>query len=131
MQTRNQGFALVPYAGSTSRRTTPHRRQSRSAHGLGGPVGSPADYLPGRRRKTHGSRSRRIGVTAGRGDSVIAVVLASLNILIMLGKFGSWLRGKNDKPVETVASRFVRLFENLGVHRNQIPRFFGHSLELM
>lgn len=28
----------------------------------------------------------------------------------------------------TVASRFVYLFENHGVHRNQIPRFFGHGL---
>lgn len=61
---------------------------------------------------------------------MIAEVLASLNILEKLGKFGSWLRGKNAKPVETVATRFVRLFENHGVHRNQIPRFFGHSLEL-
>lgn len=61
---------------------------------------------------------------------MIAEVLASLNVLEKLGKFGSWLRGKNAKPVETVATRFIRLFENHGVHRNQIPRFFGHSLEL-
>lgn len=30
----------------------------------------------------------------------------------------------------SVATRFVRLFESHGVHRNQIPRFFGHCLTL-
>lgn len=33
-------------------------------------------------------------------------------------------------PAESVAARFVRLFETHGVHRNQIPRFFGHGLNL-
>ena len=33
-------------------------------------------------------------------------------------------------PAETIVTRFVRLFENHGVHRNQIPRFFGHGLTL-
>lgn len=33
------------------------------------------------------------------------------------------------KP-ESVAARFVRLFETHGVHRNQIPRFFDHGLTL-
>ncbi|MCC2960946.1 hypothetical protein LK540_10965 [Massilia sp. IC2-278] len=33
-------------------------------------------------------------------------------------------------PQESVASRFIRLFETHGVHRNQIPRFFGHGLSL-
>jgi hypothetical protein len=32
------------------------------------------------------------------------------------------------KPEPTVASRFVQLFEKHGVHRNQIPHFFGHGL---
>ena len=32
------------------------------------------------------------------------------------------------KPGPTVASRFVELFERHGVHRNQIPSFFGHNL---
>ncbi|WP_431066989.1 hypothetical protein [Methylotuvimicrobium sp.] len=31
---------------------------------------------------------------------------------------------------DTVASRFVRLFEKHGIHRNQIPRFFGQGLSL-
>jgi hypothetical protein len=30
----------------------------------------------------------------------------------------------------SVVTRFVRLFENHGVHRNQIPRFIGHGLTL-
>ena len=29
-----------------------------------------------------------------------------------------------------IASRFFQLFENHGVHRNQIPRFFEHGLAL-
>lgn len=31
---------------------------------------------------------------------------------------------------ESVATRFICLFESHGVHRNQIPRFFGHGLTL-
>jgi len=31
---------------------------------------------------------------------------------------------------DSVANRFVRLFEKHSVHRNQIPRFFGHGLTL-
>jgi len=37
------------------------------------------------------------------------------------------------KPIvkeNTVSSRFVQLFEEHGVHRNQIPRFFGNGLTL-
>jgi hypothetical protein len=33
-----------------------------------------------------------------------------------------------EKPASTVTSRFVRLFEEHGVNRNQIPSFFGHGL---
>ena len=33
-------------------------------------------------------------------------------------------------PALSVATRFVRLLENHGVHRNQIPRFVGHGLTL-
>lgn len=33
-------------------------------------------------------------------------------------------------PDESVATRFVRLCESHGVHRNQIPRFIGHGLTL-
>lgn len=40
---------------------------------------------------------------------------------------------KNKKKVEpeSVATRFVRVFENHGVHRNQIPRFIGHGLSVV
>lgn len=31
---------------------------------------------------------------------------------------------------ETVVTRFVRIFESHGVHRNQIPRFIGHGLSV-
>lgn len=31
---------------------------------------------------------------------------------------------------QTISGRFIRLFEVHGVHRNQIPRFFGHGLTL-
>lgn len=40
-----------------------------------------------------------------------------------------WRKGKNDPPVETVATRFVRLFQAHGVNRNQIPRLLGHGLQ--
>lgn len=59
---------------------------------------------------------------------MIGEVVAGLNIIEKLVKFANWARGRKSIPVETIASRFVRLFETHGVHRNQIPRFFGHDL---
>lgn len=44
-------------------------------------------------------------------------------------KFTKWRRSRK-APVESVATRFVRLLENHGVHRNQIPRFIGYGLTL-
>ena len=42
-----------------------------------------------------------------------------------------WKKYHNKSPnPNTVATRFVQLFEAHGVHRNQIPRFFGHGLTL-
>lgn len=61
---------------------------------------------------------------------MIGEILTGLNILEKLGKLWKWLRGRKSKPVESVATRFVRLFESHGVHRNQIPRFIGHGLTL-
>lgn len=61
---------------------------------------------------------------------MIAEILTGMNILEKLGKLWQWLRGRRSKPVESVATRFVRLFESHGVHRNQIPRFIGHGLTL-
>lgn len=48
----------------------------------------------------------------------------------LLDRLQRW-RDRNKAPVEeSVQARFVRLFAAHGVHRNQIPRFFGHGLEL-
>ena len=58
-------------------------------------------------------------------------LLSGLNILEKLGKFWGWLCGKKAAHHESVATRFVRLFEEHGVHRNQIPRFIGHNLTLI
>src|SRR5690606_7370308 len=41
-----------------------------------------------------------------------------------------WEKLKGAKPSSSVASRFIQVFEEHGVHRNQIPRFFGHGLAL-
>jgi hypothetical protein len=44
----------------------------------------------------------------------------------MKDRYRKW----KNPPQESVPSRFVRLFEAHGVHRNQIPRFFGHGIKL-
>ena len=41
-----------------------------------------------------------------------------------------WWNGRKHPTADTVATRFVRLLESHGVHRNQIPRFIGHGLTL-
>lgn len=45
-------------------------------------------------------------------------------------RFKTVFSNSDTKPSDTVASRFMTLFEKHGVHRNQIPRFFGHDLEV-
>lgn len=45
----------------------------------------------------------------------------------VLGQLSKWYRSWRNPPV---AKRLVWLFESHGVHRNQIPRFFGHGLTL-
>ncbi|MHB8562630.1 MAG: hypothetical protein ACYDDA_01545 [Acidiferrobacteraceae bacterium] len=50
--------------------------------------------------------------------------------LSLLGKIRNWWRTRTVSRAESVATRFVRLFESHGVHRNQIPRFIGHGLTL-
>lgn len=48
----------------------------------------------------------------------------------LLDRLQRW-RERHKAPIEeSVQARFVRLFAAHGVHRNQIPRFFGHGLEL-
>lgn len=62
--------------------------------------------------------------------SMIGEILSTLSVAEKLGKFFSWVRKKRTRSAETVSSRFIRLFELHDVHRNQIPRFFGHGLTL-
>jgi hypothetical protein len=45
-------------------------------------------------------------------------------------RFKKWHSEKRDSACESVADRFYSVFETHGVHRNQIPRFFGHGLTL-
>lgn len=61
---------------------------------------------------------------------MISEILAGLNILEKIGRFISRFR-KSPKPkTDSVSSRFLQLFESHDVHRNQIPRFFGHGLTI-
>lgn len=49
----------------------------------------------------------------------------------LLDRFRGFLaRRQQPAPQESLAGRFFRLFEAHGVHRNQIPRFFGHGMQL-
>lgn len=41
-----------------------------------------------------------------------------------------WRRTRQLPGAESVAARFISVFEAHGIHRNQIPRFFGHGLTL-
>lgn len=50
--------------------------------------------------------------------------------LSLLDRFKKWRRERRTQNNELVATRFVRIFESHGVHRNQIPRYFGHSISL-
>lgn len=51
-------------------------------------------------------------------------------LLDKLKRLWTWYRTRKNPPPESVQSRFIRLFESHGVHRNQIPRFFGHGIAL-
>jgi len=50
--------------------------------------------------------------------------------LSLLDRFKKWWHAKQNPQVEPIVTRFVRLFESHGVHRNQIPRFIDHGLTL-
>ena len=58
--------------------------------------------------------------------------LSQIPGLFQLGErlVGYWKKWRQPSAPETLAQRFLRLFEAHGVHPNQIPRFFGHSLAL-
>jgi hypothetical protein len=61
---------------------------------------------------------------------VFGEINSFLNIWDRFRKWNTSRKTPIATPVETVAARFVRLFESHGVHRNQIPRFFGYGLTL-
>lgn len=50
--------------------------------------------------------------------------------LSLVDRFQRWRERPKTPIEESVQARFVRLFAAHGVHRNQIPRFFGHGIEL-
>ena len=58
---------------------------------------------------------------------MLGEVVSGLSLWDRLFKF--W-KNKNKPELESVATRFTRLFESHGVHRNQIPRFFGFDLTI-
>lgn len=58
-------------------------------------------------------------------------MLGQINAAFSLwDRYKKWREGRSSPKSESIATRFIRLFEDHGVHRNQIPRFFGHGLEL-
>lgn len=52
-------------------------------------------------------------------------------VLSVLERVRKWVKKEKTQPANTIARRFVQLFEAHDVHRNQIPRFFGHGLEIV
>jgi hypothetical protein len=59
------------------------------------------------------------------------VLVGEVNAAFSLwDRISRWLHSRKNLPTESIATRFVRLFESHGVHRNQIPSFIGHGLTL-
>jgi hypothetical protein len=59
------------------------------------------------------------------------VILGEINsALTIFERLRTWFGKKPEVPGHPVATRFVKLFEAHGVHRNQLPRVFGHGLTL-
>jgi len=50
--------------------------------------------------------------------------------LSLWDRFRNWSHKQKGKKSDSIASRFIQLFEVHGVYRNQIPRYFGHNIEL-
>lgn len=61
---------------------------------------------------------------------MLGEILSTLNIGEKLVRLLKWLKQERHSVPESVSARFIRLFESHDVHRNQIPRFFGHGLTL-
>lgn len=62
---------------------------------------------------------------------MIEQILGVINILEKVGGFVGWVRKDRTSMPESISARFIRLFECHDVHRNQIPRFFGHGLTVV
>lgn len=56
-------------------------------------------------------------------------LLSEINAFFSL-KDRFWKASANEPEAPNTAKRFIRLFEGHGVARAQIPRFFGHGLNL-
>lgn len=74
-------------------------------------------------------------------EEIIGIVAGVIGAIGGLYQGYRWLRKKLDTRKEkltdgdnsikeSVAERFVKLFESHGVYRNQIPEFFGHELTI-
>ncbi|WP_374495551.1 hypothetical protein [Zoogloea sp.] len=61
---------------------------------------------------------------------MLGEILSTLNIGEKLVRLFKWFKERRHSVPESVSARFIRLFECHNVHRNQIPRFFGHGLTL-
>lgn len=61
---------------------------------------------------------------------MLGEILSTLNIGEKLVRLFKWLKEQRHSVPESVSARFIQLFESQNVHRNQIPRFFGHGLKL-
>lgn len=61
---------------------------------------------------------------------VFGEIASGLSLLDRLQKILNKWRGGTQAEPESIATRFVRLHESHGVHRNQIPRFLGCNLTL-
>ena len=61
---------------------------------------------------------------------ILGEIDSLFSLLDRLGRVLKLRRSREEKPADSVASRFVKIFESHGVHRNQIPRFFGRGLTL-
>jgi hypothetical protein len=63
-------------------------------------------------------------------NSAVGIIVGTITIG---SSFMIWMKRPKQKasPKElSIADRFLLLFESHGIHRNQIPRFFGHNLTL-
>lgn len=74
-------------------------------------------------------------------EEIIGIVASIIGVIGGLYQGYRWIRKKldskkaeltngDDSINESVANRFLKLFEAHGVYRNQIPEFFGHGLTI-